>query len=74
MTAEVRIIVLTVEGHPSILVSGAVPVRRAFVDQVAKSLYGKQADGTKHEWKILESPAAPAAVAIALPASAAKVE
>jgi hypothetical protein len=74
--AEVRIIVLTVDGHPSILVSGAVPVRAAFVDEMIRLCHGKQPGGAKHEWEIQpDEPSAspvPAAVAIALPASVKK--
>jgi hypothetical protein len=71
---DVRIIVLTVDGHPTFQVSGAVPVRPAFIEETVKSLYGKQPDGAKHEWQVLEipGPGPAAAAAVALPASVKK--
>jgi hypothetical protein len=68
--SEVRIVVLTVDGHPSFLLSGAVRVRPEFVDETIRGLHGKQPDGAKHEWEVLETTApTPAAAAVALPAT-----
>lgn len=68
---NVRIIVLTVDGHPSLLFSGAVPIRPAFVDVMIRDKYGKQHGGAKHEWEPepIDPLPVPAAAAIALPAT-----
>jgi len=55
---EAQVIVLTVEGQPEFLVArsnGGEP-RTVFIDAVVKRLYGRQPDGSAHNWRIEEEP------------------
>lgn len=55
---ECTVVVLTADGHPTVCVArtNLGGPRREFVSEVVRRYFGTQADGSPHEWEILEAP------------------